>query len=193
MKIKKGNKGILHLPQILQMKDSYTATIRVDESMKLIADENDPGWSKLWGIAFGHIHWQNSIRIGIRVIKGRIILGYYCYIGGVSPQTNTAQKGYFHDLDILPGDVLELKFFFYEKTEITVKNLGNNKNARALVPLPTGYKFPVTLCYPNIKDKASQDIQFNFLKNEEMKTKTKVMMYAATALIIAALAVILNM
>jgi hypothetical protein len=193
MKIKRGRKGIIHLPQILKMKDSYTATIKVDKSMKFIADEKDPGWSKLWGIAFGHIHWQNSIRIGIRVIKGRIVFGYYCYIGGISPQTNTAQKGSFNDLDILPGDVLELKLFFYEKTEITVRNLGNSKVGKALVPLPKGYKFPVTLCYPNIKDKASNDIQFNFLKNEEMKTKTKVMMYAAAALIIATLAAILNM
>lgn len=193
MRIKQGRKGILHLPQILGMKDNYSAIIKIDESMLLISDEKDPGWSKLWGVAFGHIHWQNSIRIGIRIIDNRIVLGYYCYIGGVSPQENTSLKGYFRDLHLLSGDVIELKLFFYKKTEITVRHLGNRNAARAILPLPTGYKFPVTLCYPNIKDAASKDIQFNFLTNEKMKTKTKVMLYAATAIIISVLAVLLKM
>jgi len=190
--IKKGRKGILHLPQVLPLKNSYNAIIRIDRSMLYISDAQDGGWSKLWGVAFGHIHWNNSVRIGIRVIEGRIVLGYYCYIGGVSPQTNPKQKGFFNQVDVYVGDLIELNIDFVYHTHITVKNLTSGVSETAKVDLLKGFRFPPTLCYPNIKDKASRNIYFNFTKTESMKTRTKII-YAATVLIISFLAVWLRM
>lgn len=47
-----------------------------------VYDEHVTGkaWSKVAGFTTGHTHW-NSVRVGWQSENGKIVLGYYCYVG----------------------------------------------------------------------------------------------------------------
>ncbi len=158
--IKKGRTSVFHMLDFLKFKSSYDADIFVTESMFYTDDSCDSGWSKLWGISLGHIHWNNSYRIVYRIVKGQMWIGYYAYIGGVSPQVNKDFKGV-----LLKGVEIGEKLFFsikFNEENVVICIISGYNKYEATLPLPTGFNFPITKCYPNIKCPASSDIIFDF-------------------------------
>ncbi len=161
--IKKGKKGIFHLPRFMCNRSVYKASLQVSENMFLVDDSCQHGWSKLWGIAFGHIHWHNSYRFVFRNTNGKLEIGYYAYVGGVSPQKNKKLKGYFANVEIKPLDVLELEIVLTGTSVIFQLRINGRSAIPRTTPSPKGLKFPVTRCFPNIKCEAPVDIDFKFL------------------------------
>jgi len=161
-KINKGRKNIFHLPKFTCKKETYEQYIKISETMLSVIDSNDPGWSKLWGISMGHIHWNNSFRFVFRVIDNEIKIGWYAYIGGVSPQISKI-KGYFN-LKINIGDEILMKILSDVDNNITMIlcNKTTYLNSTIILDKPKGLKFPISYCFPNIKDKATETIYFDF-------------------------------
>lgn len=162
--IKKGKLGICHFPKFLKKRKIYKTKIRIGKSIMTTDDSCDSGWSKLWGIALGHIHFNNSYRFVYRIVNKQLYLGYYAYIGGVSPQKNTKQKGKF-DIKIKVGDVLSLTINRYDNNYILkITNETTAKGQEKKLPPPKGWRFPITQCYPNMKCSITNDIYFDFIK-----------------------------
>lgn len=164
--IKKGRKGILHLPKFLKKRNSYTKEIQITKSMFLVDDSCDSGWSKLWGIFFLHIHY-NSFRIAFRIKKGKMRLAAYAYVKGQKPYKNPDLLKEF-DLDgivIEPGDIIGIRIYFHEYTEFNVDVLATMEavSCRKKLPLPKGWMWPVMEAYPHIKCKAKENIHFEIL------------------------------
>ncbi len=162
--IKKGRKSLCFLKWFIfaKHKNTYTQKIKIHKSMLSTDDSCDSGWSKLWGIALGHLHWNNSYRFVYRVIQDELILGYYAYIGGISPQKNKNQKGSF-DIRVDIDDELEMIINIHEKAVILeLRNLTSDKDTFAALSPPNGWKFPRTYCFPNIKCDATENIYYNF-------------------------------
>ena len=85
--IKKGRKGILHFPYFVSRRAIYTQQITISRDMLLVDDSCNSGLSKIWGVALGHHHFNNSYRFAFRIMpKDTIEIYWYAYIGGVSPQ-----------------------------------------------------------------------------------------------------------
>ena len=166
--IKKGRKGILHFPKLIGKKIYYTQRIAVSHSMTKVSDACDSGWSKLWGIAFGHHHLHSSYRYVFRNNGKGFIVGYYAYINGVSPQDNTNQKGaFYYSGEVNEGDVLRMTIL------ITAKGirlqLFNETTGRPFVsPIlqsPKNFKWLRTELFPNLKCRQGQDTHFPFMRN----------------------------
>ena len=166
-KIKKGRKGINHFPHFLKYNDKYSTGVMIDSTWLYVDDSCRPGWSKLWGIAMGHIHWNNSYRFVFRIQEGEVKIGYYAYVGGVSPQKDKRLKGYFDGLKFDVGDQLELQISIEEDgVMMKIRNILKDDNWYGKkLPLPEGVIFPVTRCYPNIKCPATMDIIFDFYED----------------------------
>jgi len=161
--IKKGKKSICHLPKFANFGDIYSQKIKIHKSMLSTDDSCDSGWSKLWGIALGHLHWHNSYRFVYRVIQDELVIGYYAYIGGVSPQKNKNQKGSF-DIRVDIGDELEMIVYFKKNKEValTLHNINTSQIETIVLEYPKGWKFPRTYCFPNIKCDATENIYYDF-------------------------------
>jgi len=158
--IKKGRISIFHFPVLLKFSTRYAAEIEITESMFYTDDSCRPGWSKLWGISLGHIHWNNSYRFVYRIVNGSLWIGYYAYIGGVSPQMNTGYKGVLIK-DVKVGDKLSFEVFF-ETSGVIMKLINSDSNFKVTLPSPTGFVFPITKCFPNIKCPIDRDIIYRF-------------------------------
>jgi len=163
-KIKKGKKGINHFPHFLKPANKYETKVVVDTTWYSVDDSCRPGWNKLWGIALGHIHWNNSYRFVFRIQNNEVKIGYYAYVGGVSPQRDKSLKGYFDELKCNAGDILDMQIVFErDGVHMNIKNITKaGKWHSKKLPLPRGLIFPVTQCYPNIKCPAKTDIIFDF-------------------------------
>jgi hypothetical protein len=83
--------------------DKIDFKFKVDSSWYYPAPVN-PGWNKIRGFSNGHHQDNSSARLGYQCISDSIlVVGAYCYVNGVSPQENTAQKGIIDT--IYPGRV----------------------------------------------------------------------------------------
>lgn len=96
--------------------DINLPTINVDKiDFKFKADSSwyyppppNPGWNKIRGFSNGHYQDNSSARLGYQCFGDSIlVVGAYCYVNGVSPQENTAQKGIIDT--IYPGKVYHCK------------------------------------------------------------------------------------
>jgi len=155
--IKKGKTAVFHFPVFLKYSSVYSTSLTVSESMFYTDDSCRPGWSKLWGISLGHIHWNNSYRFVYRIYEGEMLIGYYAYIGGVSPQVNYDFKRALLK-DVKVGDKLTFEIKFEESGVI----MRVNGDREVVLPLPVGFTFPITKCFPNIKCPINRDIIFDF-------------------------------
>lgn len=170
-KIRKGWKCILHLPRILKNKSVYKQRIAISHSMTLVSDKCDSGWSKVWGIAFGHHHWNSSYRFAFRNKDGKFILGYYAYVDGVSPQDNKAFKGSFNmSTNIQAGDLMEMQIERVSNSfiKMSVRHEYSGEFRSSLIPAPRKYKWVnwlITELYPNLKCKQKQVTTFQFLRS----------------------------
>ena len=82
-----------------------------------------PGWNKIRGFSFGHHQNNSSARLGYQCFDDTLlVVGAYCYVNGVSPQENPAQKGIIDTIQ--PGMTYrcriiyesgKFKFFFQDK------------------------------------------------------------------------------
>lgn len=62
------------------------------------------GWNKIRGISHGHHQDNSSARLGYQCFNDTLlVVGAYCYVDGVSPQENPAQKGIIDTIQ--PGGV----------------------------------------------------------------------------------------
>jgi hypothetical protein len=53
-----------------------------------------PGWNKIRGLSQGHHQQNSSARLAYQCLHDTLlVVGAYCYVDGVSPQENPAQKG----------------------------------------------------------------------------------------------------
>ena len=166
--IKKGRTGILHLPRLLKKKFIYKQRIAISTNMTKVSDACDSGWNKLWGVSFGHHHWHSSYRFVFRVKDGKLVLGYYAYIDGVSPQDNQEQKGEF-DIDIKPRDIVDMNIRITEHGNVIMfaDKIGLFQiGGVAILDSPSKHEYAtwlITELYPNIKCKQDIDTTFQFL------------------------------
>jgi hypothetical protein len=73
--------------------DQIKFKFKVDSSWYYHAPVN-PGWNKIRGFSYGHHQKNSSARLGYQCINDTVlVVGAYCYVNGVSPQENPAQKG----------------------------------------------------------------------------------------------------
>jgi len=159
--IKKGAISYFHFPVLLKYQSMYSTEMLITDSMLYTDDSCRPGWSKLWGVSLGHIHWNNSYRFVYRIVNGKVWIGYYAYIGGVSPQINTDYKGTLLK-EVKVGDKLSFEIFF-EKSGVIMKVINDDYNLKVTLPVPKGFVFPITKCFPNIKCPVDRDLVFRFL------------------------------
>ncbi len=83
--------------------------VKADSSWYYQAPEN-PGWNKIRGISQGHHQDNSSARLVYQCLYDTLlVVGAYCYVDGVSPQENPAQKGIIET--ILPGFVYYCAIF----------------------------------------------------------------------------------
>jgi len=158
MIIKKGRKGIWKFPKFLKARDTFTKYITITEDMFLVDDSCDSGWSKLTGIIFGWVHW-NSYRLVFRVVNGELILGYYVYQKGVSPQKNKDFKGIYSFDNIKVDDVFRLKIKFTDVIAMELEKYGGDSHS-VTFNREIGFGFPRVEARPNIKCKAVKDLHF---------------------------------
>jgi hypothetical protein len=166
--IKKGRKSILHLPKLLKEKVIYRQRIAISYSMTLVDDICDPGWSKLWGVSFGHIHLHSSYRFVFRNDHKGLILGYYAYVNGTSPQQNKKYKGEFQNLHrVNPGDVYRMEIIMLN-SGVRFQLFNETQGLpymSDILPKPKSFEWLRTECYPNLKCKQEKDVNFRFLRD----------------------------
>jgi len=166
--IKKGKTGICHFPKFLKSKGEYVQEIEISYSMMQNNDVCDSGLSKIWGVALGHLHWNNSYRFTFRIIKGKLSVWGYAYVGGQSPQENPRLKLSFGLVErVKQGDKLMMTINF-DTPDLVVMTLDVYAMERIyrvirFFPAPRGWRWPITECGPNIKCPHYFDMIFNFI------------------------------
>jgi hypothetical protein len=91
--VKAGNHSTIdiNLPTINVNKIEFK--FKADSSWFYPPPQN-PGWNKIRGFSNGHHQENSSARLGYQCLGDTLLLvGAYCYVDGVSPQENPAQKG----------------------------------------------------------------------------------------------------
>jgi hypothetical protein len=77
--------------------------VKVNSSWYYTAPDKH-GWNKIRGLSHGHHQENSSARLGYQCIDDTLlVVGAYCYVDGVSPQENPAQKGIIDTIQ--PGKV----------------------------------------------------------------------------------------
>jgi hypothetical protein len=86
-----------------------TNTNKIDFDFKVnptwyYEEPDNPGWNKIRGFSHGHHQENSSARLGYQCFHDSLlVVGAYCYVNGVSPQENPAQKGIIDTIQ--PGKV----------------------------------------------------------------------------------------
>jgi hypothetical protein len=101
--VKAGNHSTNDLSLPTMNLDRIEFKFKADSSWYYPAPPN-PGWNKIRGFSNGHHQNNSSARLGYQCLSDSVlVVGAYCYVNGVSPQENPAQKGIIDT--ILPGRV----------------------------------------------------------------------------------------
>ncbi len=106
------------------------------------------GWSKITGIAWGDNH-ENSVRLVYMMINDSTgVLGYYCYVHGISPQTNRKQKGIMDTVTI--GRIYKCitgykssKFFVKINDRVKYVSTGKQKGIKTLAHPYIGGRYTI--------------------------------------------------
>jgi hypothetical protein len=91
--IKAGNHSSTTLPVLLGKTSEISFYFTVNESWYYKKPEH-PGWNKIRGFSQGEHQSNSSARLGYQCLDDTLlVVGAYCYVDGISPQENPAQKG----------------------------------------------------------------------------------------------------
>ncbi len=154
--IHKGSIRVNEPPHILKNKDTYSWAYLVTEDIYKV--NTSSGYAKLCGICYDQPH-DNSYRFVFKVSENVLQLGYYSYVGNVSPQEDSSLKGLF-DVEVKIGDMVYMTIALDEVVSYTIQV--NDAVNTITQPLPTGFNFVVIECNPNINVKAQEELQFYF-------------------------------
>lgn len=101
--VKAGDHSTNDLGSPLLNVDKIGFSFKVNSSWYYPQPES-PGWNKIRGISHGQHQENSSSRLGYQCLDDTLlVVGAYCYVDGVSPQENPAQKGIIDTIQ--PGKV----------------------------------------------------------------------------------------
>jgi hypothetical protein len=101
--VSKGNHATNDLSAMLFDTEQIEFWFKADSSWYYPEPVN-PGWNKIRGLSHGHHQNNSSARLGYQCLNDTLlVVGAYCYVNGVSPQVNQAQKGIIDTIH--PGEV----------------------------------------------------------------------------------------
>ncbi len=91
--MKKGNHYSNNIGTLLYNTNEIKFYFRVDSSW-YYPKPAYPGWNKIRGLSHGHHQNNSSARLAYQCLDDSVlVVGGYCYVDGVSPQENPAQRG----------------------------------------------------------------------------------------------------